>query len=145
MHRSIALTSLIAVLAACTPTPPAQVTGKTPLTKDFVGGELGWRGSRDDRTVIFARIRDQGGMTELCGAVYSDGSSIVKGLERDVLRTSSFAIDGILLVSSIEYFNRIASPDSEAMATCAITGVPWNPHFDSRNLEYRSSTRTYTY
>lgn len=126
MFKSFRLMALAAaaVVAGCGNPGTGTPTGKTPITRDFAVISQGWQREDSVTRYIYA-ARDRGGVTEICGAIYSEGTGIVKSLEPRLLNSGGLESDGTLVINSLSFFNRLSSFDDGAMANCVVTAIPW--------------------
>ncbi len=141
LFKSFRLTALAAtaLAAACGNPGSGTPTGKTPITRDFAVVSQGWE-RQDSVTRYIYAARDRGGVTEICGAIYSEGTGIVKSLEPRLLNSGGLESDGTLVVNSISFFNRLRSFDNGSMANCVVTAIPWEQRWAANppQLRFRS-------
>ncbi len=124
MHRSqiAALILCAGALAACDTVQPQVPT--LAVGPGFQVTTIDWADS-DATTRIAYAVRDNGGMTEVCGAIASEGSAAVTALEGQVLNNTRLAAGETEIAPGLAFFAR-GSVAEGAPAYCTVTEVPWN-------------------
>lgn len=124
MHSShiAALILCAGALAACDSAEPQAPT--LAVGPGFQVTTIDWADS-DATTRIAYAVRDNGGMTEVCGAIASDGSAAVTALEGQVLNNTRLADGETVIAPGFAFFAR-GSVAEGAPASCTVTQVPWN-------------------
>jgi len=128
MTRSLLVLSAIlaTLLTGCTSSTQISPAGTVPFDREFQGGRISWR-NVDSSTFLLYRTFNQGGFVKVCGVVVTEGTSEIRSLESQLLRSKFLRAGNQTLVNSLSFFNR-AQPNTpvEALtANCVVTGVAW--------------------
>ncbi|MSU88654.1 hypothetical protein GE300_03345 [Rhodobacteraceae bacterium 2CG4] len=125
MHRTslAALVLSAGALAACETAQPQAPT--LPVGPGFQVSTIAWADSEATTRIAYA-LRDNGGRTELCGAIASEGSAAVTTLEPQILNNTRLASGETEIAPGLAYFTRTGSVAEGTPATCVVTEVPWN-------------------
>lgn len=133
----------LTLLASCAATQLSP-SGSRPITKDFGGTSIDWRGASGE-TVLVYKLFQSGTVTEVCGAIMTTGTQTVRNLELQLLVASRLEVYGTKIADNLRFFSRVAPQDETALANCAVTGVPWEPSFETATPELKSRTRDFYY
>ena len=134
--------ALVSLMAGCANVGTGTPSGKTPITRDFVVVTQGWQ-RQDSLTRYIYLARNRGGVTEVCGAIYSEGTGIVRSLEQRLLNGTALETESGTLTNSISFFNRLNSFENGSMANCVVTDVPWEQRWVNSPPELRARIRTF--
>ncbi|MEM7616428.1 MAG: hypothetical protein AAF245_15345 [Pseudomonadota bacterium] len=144
MRRYFNPLTLIATLAlaACTTAVSVTQTGTTDITRSYVVVSQGWQ-RQDTETLLIYTARDRGGMTEVCGAIFTDGISTIRSLEPRILQNTLMETPSGVLLNDLRFFNRLTSFDNTSQANCAVTATPWEQRFQNQPPRLRARASTY--
>ncbi len=123
-------------LSGCTGVVTSAPTGQIPITEEFATQRLQWR-QQDSVTTFYFLIRERAGLTEVCGAVYTDGLLGIRAIEPRIQAMTSLETDEEVILNKILSFTRLNSFDENSMATCVTTERPWDAGLASERLFLR--------
>jgi len=124
--------ALVMLISGCASVATTD-TGNIPVTRNFEAVSMGWE-RQDTETIFFYLVRNRGGMTEVCGAIATDGISTLRALEPRIKRQVYLSDNSTIVLNSIQHFNRINLEGGGQQARCAVTSVPWNPAWENNSL-----------
>ncbi|MEM9794366.1 MAG: hypothetical protein AAF848_15595 [Pseudomonadota bacterium] len=129
-------------LGACTAAGPLTPTGKDTITRSYVLISQGWQ-RQDTETLLIYTARDRGGMTEVCGAIFTDGISTIRALEPRILRNTLMEAPSGVLLNDLRFFNRLTTLNNSSQANCVVTASPWEQRLKNQPPLPRSRSSTY--
>jgi len=123
-------------LTACSGVVTSPPTGQIPITEAFATQRLRWQ-QQDSVTTFYFLARERGGLTEVCGAVYTDGLLGIRAIEPRIQAMTSLETADEVILNKILSFTRLNSFDENSMATCVTTQRPWGAGLASERLYLR--------
>ncbi|MHA3978912.1 hypothetical protein ACW9UR_14600 [Halovulum sp. GXIMD14794] len=120
---------IYAVLAVCAGALAGCDTGSQSPTlavgPGFQVTTIDWEDSEAVTRLAYG-LRENTGMTEVCGVVASEGSAAVTALEPQLLGAGRLVDGDTVILPSLASFSRASSVAQGTPAGCVLTQVPWN-------------------
>ena len=146
MHKFLATiaVSIFSIVSGCSEAVNYSPSGTAQITKDYDGTVIPWE-SDSSETIIFYKVRNNGGLVEVCGAILTEGTGVIRSLQRDILDSASLSVNGILVMNKLQYFAHLAPTKPSMIANCATSGVAWQAGFDNAEPVFKMRKRQFVY
>lgn len=144
IFRLVTSFAMLALLATgCTESRQITRSGTTPIGRDFVNWYTTWTGSASE-THLYFNLRDRGGKVEVCGAVLTNGTRLIRSVEPQHLNNNFLKVGETTILNSLYFFNRLPPQEGEfevwavmgQTANCAVTDVDWDPAFKVGDVKF---------